>query len=457
MQHHTLRIKSYPILLKRPNSNSPTGLFLRTSFNGKPFKYGLGVSIFPKLWDKKTYRPITKRSEVNKFRKYDPHIDVNLKNIELTIVQAEGIIAQYILSTKKDNRAFDVNELRQALDEGIKNVIDTSDQQDQSIFVLEYLNRTKEQMKTGEIVINAGKKKGQRYSQAAIKNYSNLYNHWLSFEKQIGRKIRFDDITGDLYNQLLQYFHGKALSANTTGRYIKALKAIMTRAYDDGIHSNNVHTHKIFYAPQVQTTAIYLTPAEIEALRKEDLSSKPHYQKALDVFLVGIYTAMRYSDYSRIKPQNIKERPDGTKVIDMITKKTGERVVVPIKPELNQILSKYDYKLPKTYEQKVSKYMKEIAEAAKINSPIEVEEIKGGLKVNSTKPKYQMISSHTARRTGVCLMYLAGVSVNDIMKITGHRTEKSFKKYLIISKDEAANKMAQMDYFKGDNQNLKVV
>ena len=211
----------------------------------------------------------------------------------------------------------------------------------------------------------------------------------------------------------------------------------------------------------MESSTIYLSESDIDKLLHLDLSGKAHHQIALDVFLVGVYTAMRYSDYCRISPKHIKEAKDKQgltfKVIDMITRKTGERVIIPIKPELDQILKKYDYKLPKTYEQKVSSYMKVISSEAGINDPIEVEAIKGGLKIKSTKPKYEMISTHTARRTGVCLMYLAGISTENIMKITGHRTEKSFKKYLRISKDEAAANMSQMDYFKKVNEMMKVV
>jgi hypothetical protein len=46
------------------------------------------------------------------------------------------------------------------------------------------------------------------------------------------------------------------------------------------------------------------------------------------------------------------------------------------------------------------------------------------------------------------------------MKITGHKTEKSFMKYIRVSKEDNAYKMAENDYFKNDFKkegNLKIV
>ena len=76
-----------------------------------------------------------------------------------------------------------------------------------------------------------------------------------------------------------------------------------------------------------------------------------------------------------------------------------------------------------------------------------VEEIKGGVKKRRTVPKYELIQSHTARRTGITNMYLANIPSIDIMKISGHKKESNFLKYVRLSKDETANKLAAHPYF----------
>jgi integrase len=53
-------------------------------------------------------------------------------------------------------------------------------------------------------------------------------------------------------------------------------------------------------------------------------------------------------------------------------------------------------------------------------------------------PKYQLISTHTARRSFATNQYKAGVPSITIMAITGHKTEKVFLNYIKITRNEHA-------------------
>ena len=134
---------------------------------------------------------------------------------------------------------------------------------------------------------------------------------------------------------------------------------------------------------------------------------------------------------------------------DFDIQKTKELVVIPIRPDLNLILSKYNYNLPKTYEQKVNKYIKEVGKQAEIKEIIHTETIKGGLTVKAATPKYELIKTHTARRSGCTNMYLAGISTLDIMKVSGHKTEGEFLKYINVTKEQTAMNLANHPYFMG--------
>lgn len=175
-----------------------------------------------------------------------------------------------------------------------------------------------------------------------------------------------------------------------------------------------------------------------------------HYQRALDIFLIGCYTAQRVSDYSRINPQHVKELRVGKKsvpVIEMITKKTGKVVKVPRHPKVETILKKYDYKIPAITDQKLNQYIKEIAKEAGLIESVTSTEYRNGKDIIKQVPKYSQITSHTARRTGATLMYYSGIPVQFIMKLTKHSTEKTFMRYLKITDDEAAARMAEMSFF----------
>jgi len=106
--------------------------------------------------------------------------------------------------------------------------------------------------------------------------------------------------------------------------------------------------------------------------------------------------------------------------IDIIQKKTGAKVSIPCKKELLEILEKYDFNLPHLEDQTINRLIKKVAERAGITNPVTIETSKGGVKKKETFEKYKLVMSHTARRTGATLMYLAGIDAYDIVKITGY-------------------------------------
>ena len=79
---------------------------------------------------------------------------------------------------------------------------------------------------------------------------------------------------------------------------------------------------------------------------------------------------------------------------------------------------------------------------------INVKKLEDGKKVSVKAPKFELISSHTARRSFATNAYLQNVPTISIMKITGHRTEKSFLKYIKISQEDNANKLISHPFFK---------
>ena len=452
------RNKGYPFYLKRPHSENPTGIFLKTSFGGVPFKYGIGkkpYSIYPELWDKEKHLPTTDRTLIKKYERLNPNVGIELQNIKTRIENIERRIKTYLSDNESNQETLNLTDLKTHLDEIIKKVEKPSEIQ-RKPYILPFLEDTIKGMTKGSITISGGKRRGQRYTLGTIKNYQGLLEQWKLFEKWRGKKVKFGDVDTNLHQELITYFNSKKYSINTIGRHIRCLKVILDIAYNNDLHQlvpEKTYRHKNFVAPEGETESVVLTLTELKEIEKLDLKDRPSHDLARDVFLVGCYTALRYSDYNRIRPEHLKKN----NTLSIKTKKTGTRVIIPIKPELMKILKKYGYSLPRTYEQKVNQYIKEIVRLAKITELIPVEKVKGGLTVKSMVPKCDLIMTHTARRTGVTIMYNEKVGIENIMKITGHKTEKSFRKYLKISAEDAAAKMAEMEYFKGKNEETKIV
>ncbi len=66
-----------------------------------------------------------------------------------------------------------------------------------------------------------------------------------------------------------------------------------------------------------------------------DLSGHPKLENVRDLFLIGCYTGLRYSDYSTIKPEYIKNG-----YLEIIQAKTGSPVIIPLHDVILRILEK---------------------------------------------------------------------------------------------------------------------
>ena len=95
----------------------------------------------------------------------------------------------------------------------------------------------------------------------------------------------------------------------------------------------------------------------------------------------------------------------------------------------------------------MNKYLKELGENAGIEENVPIHFTKNGEKVFEKYKKYELITVHTARRSFATNAYLNDVPTISIMKITGHRTEKAFLKYIKISQEDNAIKLMNHPFF----------
>ena len=195
------------------------------------------------------------------------------------------------------------------------------------------------------------------------------------------------------------------------------------------------------------------------------------HELARDIFMVGVWTAQRVSDYNNIRKEDFstlvknvmreEDDPDhpGEKrawiekheitYLNVRQKKTGARVAIPCNSRLKAILEKYDYQLPHLEDQVINRYIKDVAQAAGLTDLVEIETTKGGTARKEMVEKYKLIHTHTARRTGATLMYLSGVDIYDIMKVTGHTSPAMLKKYIKADSLKVVEKLTdKYDYFK---------
>ncbi len=432
-------------ILKNPKAEQETAIRLdahHPNFPGRRFRYGTGKSILPALWDENTKLPSKEKKLIKEYEKKIPTIANDLENITRKLNDMSLAVENFFTLAEIEKTKITTHGLKNYLDEQFrKKVVPLIQLKKETLN--EYLSRYITELEAGIRLNN-----GNHFVEGSIKNYKTFQAQFDLYQKDY-TKLDFEDITIEFYNGFIRFMNGKKkpYRANTIGKHIARVKAIMRAALLEGLHTNTEFERKEFKILQVATDEVYLSETELLAVEKVDLSDKPHLELYRDIFLIGCYTAQRISDYNMISPHNIITLKTGGKAISLHQKKQKEIVIIPIKKELDAILKKYEYEPPRVHDQKLNEHIKTICKIAKITTPTEIEEIIGGKKVKTVHPKYAMVASHTARRTGATLMYNAGIPTIAIMKITGHKKESTFLKYIKVTKEETAEKLSVHEYF----------
>lgn len=290
----------------------------------------------------------------------------------------------------------------------------------------------------------------------SVVGFKNTFRDYNKSAKLISQRTSEDDGNGEgTENQQKTTKKEKQTrhySDNTVGRFIKQLKAVLRAADSRGYPVNPAYKNIEFKGQVSEIDSIYLTRAELEAMENvdlKDIEDGRNLELARDLFMIGVWTAQRVSDYNNIGPDNIHTVTDGNEEFQTVTlhqQKTGRYVEIPCNSKLKAIFQKYPEGMPKLSDEKINLYIKEIGRMANIDEKIEIKENRGGKVIKTIYPKYLLIGTHTARRTGATLMYLDGMHIYDIMKITGHRSVATLEKYIRADKLEVAQKLVRNNY-----------
>lgn len=390
-----------------------------------------GYQVFPEYWD-------TKREEIK-----DSMAERGLISLEELAGQRRKYLKlkAHIQNELNDLASKGTEPSREWLETTIYKFNNPDKKTDNNLTLNQYVAKFIEEIEQGLRHTD----KGMVYAKGTVKSFKGTQTQFTEFQGK--KRLNFDDITIDTYNDLLKFFNEKNYALNTTGRHIKNLKTIMRAAREAGLHRNEEINRKGFKVIRTDVENVYLNEDEIQRLFDLDLTDNKEWNQARDIFLIGCYTGQRFGDYSRINPDMKRTLSNGMPGIELFQQKTQQKVTIPIKPELDMILKKYNYQLPRVYEQKINQRIKFVAEKAGITDLIPIEESKGGFIKKTTVAKNLLIKTHTARRSFCTNMFLAGFSVISIMKISGHKTDKEFMKYIKISEEENATVLSEHPYF----------
>lgn len=390
-----------------------------------------GITIPAEYWHEKKGQPKDLTSEDEELKKRLELIESRLKGIKTSVLTITGMFESI---TPELVRSCIKSYLDSQM-EKISNVPQT---------MSEYIPHLISKMKDGSLLV-----KGKSYTKGTINAWNSFNKAWKGFQTEnLHKTLNFSDITMDVYSDFVKYCDNVPYRESTKCKYITSLKVVLNYALADGISTNIAHKSRNFSKQKRETDGKkpYLNEIELEKLFNLNLESeKPIKRKVRDIFLIGCYTGQRVSDYSNIKKTNIDKLSNGKKVFRLKQQKTGSIVVIPfLNNNIETILKRWNYELPKVSEQIINKEIKEICGHAKITNKILIKEIVGGIEKERYAPKNKLICTHTARRSCITNLYLTGVlDTRELMSISGHKTEKAFNEYLCFTDDEMAAKIAR--------------
>ena len=402
-------------VLRDPNAKTPQPIIFLVRFDNDRIKVSTGFKIKPEFWDAAKCRVRNKVEATDK-----DQINGFLSDLER---EAKRLLIQLQASrmlTKETLKAEIESYLHPAPVEPAP--VEAS----LFIFIREFIEKSPERINP-----HTGKKVEYR----TIQKYKTVFSVLQDFAKDYPRKLDFETIDLDFYQDFTEYLtNKKRFAVNNVGKYIQTLKTFLNEATAKGLNTKADYKSRRFKVVQEDSDSIYLNETELQTLYDLDLSKTPRLDKVRDLFLVGCWTGLRFSDLIALRPEKIK---DGIIRLEQI--KTLDKVVIPCHPIVNAILAKYSGNLPRAISnQKMNDYVKEVCKLAGLTETTTKGITKAGVRLLQNFEKWELVSVHTARRSFATNMYQLGVPTVTIMRITGHRTEKAFLTYIKLSEDEHA-------------------
>jgi len=419
------------LLLREPTAKGKTLIFLVFRIGNDRLKYSTGESIEPQYWN-------TETQTANEAIKGNKQLSEQLKSINLQLSRYKNKVAEIESFWTVQKIEPTIEALKDELDKEFK-IEPATRKNDLFGFIETFIENVKFTRGTNPKPISPKTKTKYRITLKILKDFA---------EKKRRGKLDFKNIDMDFYFEFIdflqkQYKH----TPNTIGKNVKVLKLFLREATEAGLKTNPTFENRKFAAMSEDVSHIYLNENELDLLWNLDLSNNSRLETVRDLFLIGCHTALRFSDFTNIKPQNIIETTGG-RAIKIQTQKTSQTVFIPLHWRVEVILAKYDNQLPRAISnQKMNDYLKEVGKLAGIDTQIETSKTKAGLKFTSLQPKYELITTHTARRSAATNMFKAGIPSISIMRITGHKTESVFLKYINFSDEENAILIMNHDFF----------
>jgi len=240
------------------------------------------------------------------------------------------------------------------------------------------------------------------------------------------------------------------LRNSTIKKKLGYMRWFLNWATDKGYNTNLEYKH---FEPSLKTTqkkVIFLTKEELQQVRDYELTEKTKFLEPVrDIFLFCCFSSLRFSDAMNLKWNDVKDDH-----IEVTTVKTADSITIEINNVMRGLLDKYQVLketqksvFPTITNQAMNRDLKELCRLAGINSEERITTYKGTERHDEIVEKWELIGTHTGRRTFIVNALSRGISPSVVMKWTGHSDYASMKPYIDIVDSIKASEMNKMNFF----------
>ena len=300
-------------------------------------------------------------------------------------------------------------------------------------------------------------------------DYVNKVDVVRRYLKRFNPTLKMDDLTEDCLtnfqyylktvpevhcsNLLKQHNHARSngLAIETVYKRLQFLKSFMIWAEKRG-YCKNVD-YKSF-KPEHQgldkrSNYIALTKTECDILEQAVFPpDKQYLEKARDVLMFTCYSGLRYSDAKRLRWLDIKEE-----YLEITELKTGNSYHLYLNSHLVNIIKKYrakshketDFVFPILSNQVMNRHYKELGAFCNISSTQRVVFSKDGQRDDFDVKRYELMTTHTGRRTFASLLVAAGAGISEVQKALNHKKISTTEKYIVVSDESKAKTMSLLN------------
>ncbi|CAN5465300.1 site-specific integrase [soil metagenome] len=411
--------------LRNPKESKEQSIWAVFYIENKRFRIETNQSILPRNWSKDKHKALSSYKDSDKLNRLlnemTDYIDGHITNIKLKKKRfsKEELQASF-------NTHFKIGEEKQKQDGEIVDFVS---------FIENYLLNRKDISSRTQIIRKSTFRRILIAFDLVPKIVFERWRKMSNKEKAASSILKADkrlDFEQIDYNWMKQYHnwllnHKYPYKKNNIAKEIKIAKHFATAAANAGFIKNI--SFKAYKCEWEDADNIHLSWTDIDKLKALELDFTSTEGKVRNRFVFNCYLGLRYSDLNKLNKNQfsvIKEQL----CLKIRMQKTDGLLGFPVLKSAENILRNYDYQLPSVSVSQFNKTIKNLCFEAGITELETKRETKGGIKIITTLPRFEMVSSHTGRRSFATNFYNDGVPLKQLMAITGHKTEASIRRYI---------------------------